>query len=297
MAEAMAQVRAELGDDAVILSSRRVGGGVEVTAALEPEEPLLILPPTPAASSAALAPPLAPPADLARHNLPESLVTRLLGGELETRLAETIAFDPLPLGERPVLLVGPPGAGKTLSCAKLAARLVLEGKPPLVITTDGQRAGATEQLAAFTRVMNLPLAVAPGPGTLGKALTHAAPGQPVLIDTGGCDPFDPMAAEMLLAFARVAKPVLLLVMPAGLDPAEAGDMARAFAAMGARHLLPTRLDMARRLGGVLAAAHAGGLALTEAGTGADVAQGLTPITPGWLAARLRGGPHLKAQAA
>ncbi len=52
-----------------------------------------------------------------------------------------------------------------------------------------------------------------------------------------------------------------------------------------QHLLPTRLDAARRLGGVLAAA-AAGLALTEAGLGQDPAGDLVPIDPSWLSARL-----------
>ena len=39
MAEAMARVRAELGPDALILATRRVAEGVEVTAALEPKPP------------------------------------------------------------------------------------------------------------------------------------------------------------------------------------------------------------------------------------------------------------------
>ena len=38
MTEAMARVRAELGEDALILGTRRVRDGVEVTAALEPAE-------------------------------------------------------------------------------------------------------------------------------------------------------------------------------------------------------------------------------------------------------------------
>ena len=75
------------------------------------------------------------------------------------------------------------------------------------------------------------------------------------------------------------------MLPAGLDPAEAAETAQAFRALGARHLLPTRLDAARRLGGVLAAA-AAGLALTEAGIGQDPAGDLAPIDPAWLAARL-----------
>jgi flagellar biosynthesis protein FlhF len=112
--------------------------------------------------------------------------------------------------------------------------------------------------------------------------------QPVLIDTAGCDPFDPGQAAALLALARASGADIVAVLPAGLDAQESADLARAFAVLGARHLLPTRLDAARRLGGILAAA-AAGLALTEAGTGPGVADGLTPLSPEWLARRLEQG--------
>lgn len=312
MPEAMKRIRAELGADAIILATRRVAGEVEVTAALEPEEdaaePLLI-PPSPAPAD--LAPPAGgsggarravdpggtapPPAGLAVHNLPPGLAAGLAaGGALEERLAATLEFAPLPAGApRPLLLVGPPGAGKTLTCAKLAARWVLgEGGnaaagPPLVVTTDDQRAGATEQLAAFTRLLGLTLAVAPGPAALAKALLRrGAPGAPALIDTAGCDPFAPAEAAALRALARAAEAEIALVLPAGLDAEEAAELARGFAALGARHLIPTRLDLTRRLGGVLAAAAAAPLALGEAGSGPGVADGLTPLTPALLAERL-----------
>ncbi|MDO9710025.1 flagellar biosynthesis protein FlhF [Paracraurococcus lichenis] len=298
MAEAMAQVRAELGEEAVILETRRVAGGVEVTAALEDppdpaEEPWLI-PPAPPATDAA---PSQPAPSLARHNLPPALAAALAAGPLEPALAAALGFAPLPdAAARPLLLAGPPGAGKTLSCAKLAARAVLAGGAPLIVTTDGARAGAAEQMAAFTRVLGLTLAVAPQPKALGRALARRAAGQAVLIDTAGCDPFDPAQAADLLALARTAEAAVVLVLPAGLDPAEAAETARAFRALGARHLLPTRLDAARRLGGVLAAA-AAGLALTEAGVGPDPAGDLAPVDPAWLAARLRRAPEAGFDAA
>ena len=285
MAEAMALVRAELGAEAVILGTRRLAQGVEVTAALEVEEPLLI---PPAAVPAAAA----PPGPLAFHNAPPGLAAALGQGPLEASLAAALPFAPLPEGrERPLMLVGPPGAGKTLTCAKLAARLVMAGTPPVVVTTDGQRAGASAQLAAFTGVLGLTLALAPSPSALGKALARRAEGQPALVDSAGCDPFDSAQAILLHALARAAQADLVLVLPAGLDAAEAADLARAFAALGARHLLPTRLDAARRLGGVLAAAQAGPLSLTEAGTGTEVAGGLEPLTPARLAARLAAAPR------
>lgn len=280
IAEAMAQIRAELGADAIILEQHRTRHGVEVTAALEPDEPLLIQPLTAAT-------PFAAPGPLDFHNIPQELLQLLARTPLEQSLAEALSFAPLPSGrERPLLLCGPPGAGKTLTTAKLTARMVLAGTPPLVITTDGQRAGAVEQLAAFTRVMGVTLAVAPTQAMLAKALTHRNPGQPVLIDTAGCNPFNGDQARQLHQLVIQAGADMALVLPAGLDAAEAGDLARAFAALGARHLLPTRLDAARRLGSVLMAAKAGPLSLTEAGIGPEVADGLETLTPEGLASRL-----------
>ena len=110
----------------------------------------------------------------------------------------------------------------------------------------------------------------------------------MLVDTPGCDPFDPAQMEELTALAATAGAAMVLVLPAGLDPAEAADQAQAYAAAGARLLVATRLDLARRLGGILAAAGSG-LALTEAGIGPGAADGLLPITPAWLAARLLTG--------
>jgi flagellar biosynthesis protein FlhF len=203
-------------------------------------------------------------------------------------LGEALEFAPLPT-ERPLLLVGPPGAGKTLTCAKLAARATMAGHTPLVVTADGTRAGAVEQLAAFTRLLRLTLAVAAQPEVLAKSLQRREPGQPAFLDGFGCDPFDAEQAARLHRLIEAAGATPVLVLPAGLDAEEAEEMARAFHLLGARHLLPTRLDVARRLGGILAAASVG-LALTEAGIGPQVARGLRPLSPEWLAARLAAPP-------
>jgi flagellar biosynthesis protein FlhF len=299
MADAMTQLRAALGPDAVILDSRRVAGGVEVTAAAgrpapdwpeadapDPGEPLLIPPGHGAGTGDPARLPPVPEHPLARHNPPAGLAARLAGRPLAEGLARLLAFAPLPAGlERPLLLAGPPGAGKTLSCAKLATRAVLAGLPPLVVTTDVTRAGATAQLAAFTGLLGLTLAVASESAVLARAMARRQPGRRTLIDTAGGDPCDPAQAARLRALAQAVDAEIVVVLPAGLDPAEAADLAAAFGALGARHLLPTRLDGARRLGGVLAAA-ATGLALGEAGTGPGAADGLTPIDAAWLAQRL-----------
>lgn len=284
MAEAMRQLRAELGPDALILSTRRVGAEVEITAALEP--------PAPAAPPLAPLPPAQSAADPQRqqafdwHRVPASLARRLGAGPLAFALQAALRFTRLDFaaGAAPLLLTGPPGAGKSLTCARLATRLVMAGARPMVITADGRRAGAIEQLAAFTRLLGLNLLVASQPATLARALARREAGQPVLIDAPGGDGFDPAHHAEMAALAEAAGAATALVLPAGLDPAEAADLAEAHAAAGARLLVATRLDAARRLGGVLAAA--GGLALCEAGIGPGAADGLVPMTADLLAARL-----------
>jgi flagellar biosynthesis protein FlhF len=289
MAEAMARVRAELGAEALILNTRKVPDGVEITAALEPElEPVDVDPARLAAPHGATPPDPARLASLIWHGVPRDLHVVLGQGDLETAITAALEFGAIPLAPHgsPVMLTGPPGAGKTLTVVRLATRLVMSGAAPLVITTDGKRAGATEQLAAFTRLLGVPLLVASHPVSLARALMQRTDGAPVLIDTAGADPREASEAEELRGLSLVAAAHVALVLPAGLDPAEAAELAVAHAECGAVSLITTRLDLAHRLGGVIAAAAASRLPLTEAGIGPGAADGLAPFTPSLLAERL-----------
>ncbi len=285
-AEAIARVRADLGAEALILSSRRVAGGIEVTAALESND----APATPLATPAKIDPARA--AAFAWHGVPAALARRLQAGPLPFALSASLRFEQLALcnAAPPLLVIGPPGAGKTLTVARLATRLMMAGISPVVVTADGKRAGAAEQLAAYTRLLDLQLLVASTPAALSRALERRVAGEPVLIDTPGFDPFDAAERNAIATLAATARATLAVVLPAGLDVGEATDLAGAYVACGARLLATTRLDLARRIGGVLAAAGAG-LALAEAGIGPGAADGLVPMTPDLLAARLMRVPH------
>jgi flagellar biosynthesis protein FlhF len=273
-AQAMGRVRAELGADALILGTRRVADGVEVTAALEPDAP---------------PPPRRPAADpglraaLTFHGVPAPLCERLQAAALPEGLAAALRFAGLPLGRGapPLLFAGPPGAGKTLTVARLATRLVMEGIVPLIVTADERRAGAVEQLGALTRLLGLELEVASHPVALVRTVARRPKGMPVLLDLPGSDPFQPGEQAELAALTSALGAVLVAVLPAGLDVAESADLADAYREAGAEHLVATRIDCARRLGGVVAAATR--LACAELGIGPGAADGLVPATPDLLA--------------
>jgi flagellar biosynthesis protein FlhF len=105
----------------------------------------------------------------------------------------------------------------------------------------------------------------------------------IVIDTHGMNPFSPEDMRDLARFVAAGNIEPILVLPAGLDADECGEMGRVYATVGVRHILPTRLDIARRLGGLLGAAHHGGLVFSDAGNTPKVADGLIQLTPQRLA--------------
>lgn len=178
---------------------------------------------------------------------------------------------------RSIMLVGPPGVGKTVATAKIAARAAAAGTPLRVVTTDLLKAGATAQLEAYLLAMNQPLTLAASPAELAKSEHGSGRSRRAVIDTAGVNPFDEndMAQLTRLLAAADAEPVLVLA--AGTDAHDAMDIARAFARLGARRFIATRLDATRRLGSLVAAGEAGGLALAEVGASPFLGQGLHPL--------------------
>lgn len=300
MSDAMRMVRQSLGDDAIIVATREEeGGGVRVTAAVEEED--LLIAQERARQPAKPLRPIVPEIDvgeavadaLHRHGVPAALAEQLIDAAagldtddaclaLGSALDSMYTFAPLPDGRtavKPIVLVGPPGSGKTLIVAKLAARAVFKKRSVGVITTDTVRAGGVDQLAAFTRLMKLKLATVEDPDALAGAYEVHRKTDLVLVDTAGRNPFSDDDMDDLRALLSAGDVEPVLVLPAGLDALEAADMAMAFKALGVRRMLVTRLDMARRLGSLLAIANRARIAFCDASVSSKVAEGLTALNP------------------
>jgi flagellar biosynthesis protein FlhF len=300
MADAMQMVRDDLGADAIILSTERkaANGGVVVTAAIEPSRaPDAADAANAAAAIGAISAIDAIGAALERqrvlpmtaHGLLDAAADGLEDEPIEAlaaALAARFTFAPLfPEGEseRPLMLVGPPGSGKTVTLAKLAARARLAGLPVAAIACDTARAAAVEQLGTYTKLLEIPLKQAKTPAALRKALAALADAGPVLIDTMGTNPLDAGEMDALQSLATAAEADLMLVLPSGGDAMESAEQAAAFAEIGATLLFGTRIDAARRLGSLLAAAEGGRLALAGLGVSPQIGAGARPADAGFLA--------------
>ena len=111
-------------------------------------------------------------------------------------------------------LVGPTGVGKTTTTAKLAARCVVRhGADKLaLITTDGYRIGAHEQLRIYGRILGVPVFVVRDAADLRHTLAELRNRHMVLIDTVGMGQRDRMVAEqtaMLVGAGDVSRLLLL----------------------------------------------------------------------------------------
>lgn len=242
--------------------------------------------------------------NMLRHAVPEEVLHQVIScasvlGIDEPRLALLSAierlfkFNPIPSEKLPLplMMLGPPGAGKTLATAKLAARSAMNGLNVAVITTDIERAGGREQLEAFTRLMDIELKTAKSPTELKEVILSVKDADQILIDTAGINPFDTNHIKKTAQLIGAVELDSVFVLPANTNADEAGEMAQIFATMGTKRLLPTRVDVARRLGSLMAAAYQGSLSFTEVSTTAKVADGLSHLTSKRLTQLLM--PHAK----
>lgn len=191
---------------------------------------------------------------------------------------------------RRIAFVGPTGAGKTTTLAKLAARAQLDhGCRVGLITIDTYRIGAVPQLGAYADILKVPLEVAHTPEELSHALARLADRDLVFIDTIGRSPLGDGVDALVPFLATAAADEVLLVLSATTRPGDSVRAARSFARLVPNRLVVTKVDETDDYDALTAVARATGLPLTWLGVGQEVPDDLEAATPERVSALLAAG--------
>jgi flagellar biosynthesis protein FlhF len=156
-------------------------------------------------------------------------------------------------GKRVVAFVGPTGVGKTTSIVKLAARLALQKKKKVILMTmDGYRIGAIEQLRTYAGLMGVPFRYVDRVSDLSRAIADNNQRDYILLDTAGRGPRDLAGMSQLSAFLRQSTHIERhLVLSATTKPSDLRKIMDQFEVCGPDHLLFTKLDETSTPGPIL----------------------------------------------
>jgi flagellar biosynthesis protein FlhF len=317
--DALALARAELGPDALVLSTRLVPASglrgwlgarlVEVTAATDD---LSEDRPAPTADRQASPDGAVHTADGRRWQ--DGVAARLEAAGLGSALARDVAaatpawrrrdvsvvtlrravadrLDRIAGGaddRAPVeVFVGPPGAGKTTTVAKIAARERAHGGRRLaLVAADGFRVGAVEQLRIYAEILGTPFLVARNGQQLEEVLGTLS--RPALVDTAGHSAAEGRLGPVLETLAGRPGVRIHLVLPATATPRQAERLLDRFLPAAPARVVLTRVDEAESLGPLVTMISARGLRVSYLGTGQRVPDDLTPATGHALAAHVLG---------
>ena len=149
-------------------------------------------------------------------------------------------------------LVGPTGVGKTTTTAKLAARCVLRhgASKVALVTTDGYRIGAHEQLRIYGRILGVSVHLVKDAEELQQTLRDLQHKHMVLVDTMGMSQRDRMVEEQVAMFgSSQVKRLLLLSATSRGDTLD--DVVRAYNGPDLAGCILSKVDEATGLASAL----------------------------------------------
>jgi len=175
----------------------------------------------------------------------------LMLGLLSKKLPVTEA-DPLETGGV-VALVGPTGAGKTTTIAKLAACFAQRhnARDVALVTTDTLRIGGREQLHGYGRQLGIAVHEADSAQGLALVLERLRDYKLVLIDTAGLGQRDRNLVGQLNWLRASGQVQTLLCLPANSHFADLDEVVRRFSSVQPQGVVLTKLDETGRLGSAL----------------------------------------------
>lgn len=184
-----------------------------------------------------------------------------------------------------IAFVGPTGAGKSTTLAKLAVRAHLEGVTPAVVSLDAMSPAPATPLEAIARIVGITHEVATTPAQVRTALDK--PTELKLIDTPGLGRTDEAGIAALAPLLHAARPSEVhFVMPATMKTDDALATLAAFGPLWVTRLMFTKLDEASTFGSILGVAAESALPVSYVTAGRDVPDDIHPATAAELARRV-----------
>lgn len=150
-----------------------------------------------------------------------------------------------------VVLVGPTGAGKTTTIAKLAAQFSMQhsAQDVVLVSADNRRIGAHEQLLAFGKLLGIPVLHVKNQQELDITLSTLADKKLVLVDSSGMGQADLSNLNQLPGVSNSHKDIEhYLVLPATMQRAAMDRILTATRQIKISGCILTKVDEATVLG-------------------------------------------------
>ncbi|HZQ54353.1 MAG TPA: hypothetical protein VFB14_19280 [Bryobacteraceae bacterium] len=179
-------------------------------------------------------------------------------------------------GPRILVLIGPPGAGKTTTLVKLALKYGVAARNPIqILSTDTLRVGGSDQLAAYARILGVGFQAIHNTASLAIALEENRSKKLIFIDTPGYSAGNIDEAAELTRFLSAQPDVdVQLVLPATLRVGAASRIFKRFSGFHPGKLIFTHFDEAENLGAMVELAMRTKLPISYLGTGQQIPEDL-----------------------